>query len=699
MNAASFRTVFEDVAHPMAMATPSGRFIEVNKAYCRFLGYARPELLEKSVFEITHPADLDCARTLFKEVADGLRDQFHYQKRYLRKDGREVHARITTVWMKGRESNHPVCIATIEDITPEPTHVSTFEETQISQSLLENIDLGVNLVDEEHQVLYANRGTSRMLRKDLQEIIGQKCFRTFAKTETVCRYCPGVRAMKDGMPHSIEKEGRREDGSSFIVNVQAIPVFDKDGKSRKFIEVAEDITQRRAIEKELKLNQDRIDYLAHHDSLTGLPNRTLLYDRLKLAIDRAQRYKEQLSVIIFELDGIKKINDALGFDARNQLIKDVSTRFKVNIRKTDSLCFLGRDLFGMVLDKADSLQRSAFVARKILSLLKFRPFFIFGHELHLTASIGISHYPEDGQDVEALLRAAESARGQARENGGDGYQYYQAEMEKRSRYYLRLQGELHRALEKDQLAVFYQAQVDPTEEKLSGIEALARWRHPERGLVSPAEFIPLAEDIGLIVPLGRRVMEITCKQAKQWKDAGLLPFRVAVNVSPVQVARGNLEQMVKEVLNETGLPPEHLEIEITETALANNPEKTLQVLTNLKNMGVALALDDFGTGYSSLGFLQKYPIDRIKIAREFIRSMLHNDRDAAIVESIIALGKKLGMGVVAEGVETKDTLGFLLAFGCTNIQGFYYAKPMDGKTFSSYLKDWCGARSAYPLKV
>ncbi|MDK2847753.1 MAG: hypothetical protein PWP34_1106 [Desulfuromonadales bacterium] len=505
--------------------------------------------------------------------------------------------------------------------------------------------------------------------------------------------------MKDGLPHSVEKEGKREDGSSFIVNVQAIPVFDKDGKSRKFIEVAEDITQKRAIEKELKLNQDRINYLAHHDPLTGLPNRTLLYDRLKLAIDRAQRYKEQLSVIIFELDGIKKINDALGFDARNQLLKNVSTRFKANIRKTDSLCFLGRDVFGMVLDKADSFQRSSFIARKILSLLKFRPFFIFGHELHLTASIGISHYPEDGQDVESLLRAAESARGQARENGGDGYQYYQAEMEKRSRYFLRLQGELHRALEKDQLTVYYQAQVAPAENKLSGIEALARWRHPERGLVSPAEFIPLAEETGLIVPLGRRVMEITCKQAKQWKDAGLLPFRVAVNVSPLQVTKGNLEQTVREVLKETGLPPQHLEIEITEAALAKNPEKTLQVLTNLKNMGVALALDDFGTGYSSLGYLQKFPIDRIKIAREFISSILHNDRDAAIVESIIALGKKLGMGVIAEGIETKESLDCLLAFGCTKIQGYYFAKPMDGKTLTAYLKDWCGRRTVYPLKI
>jgi diguanylate cyclase (GGDEF)-like protein/PAS domain S-box-containing protein len=698
VNDECFRIVFEDFAFPMAMATSSGQFIEVNKAYCQYLGYSRLELLGKSVFEITHPGDLAHAKALFREVADGIRTQFRYKKRYFRKDGQEIQAQVTTAWIIESHLPHPICIATIQDTTcKDSPEIAVEEIDHIYRSLMENIDLGITLINDEHRILHLNRALARMYQKESREFLGEKCFRVFGKQKDICPYCPGTRAMKEGVSHTVETEKVRADGSRFFVNIQAIPVFDADGKARKFIEVVEDITAKRAIEWELKLHQDKINYLAHHDSLTGLPNRTLLFDRLHLAIDRAQRDNEELAVIIFELDGFKKICEILGFEVSKQLLMEVGHRLKTHLRKMDNLCFMGGDEFGMVLNKAGILQHSSTVARKILTGLKSRPFVVCGHELHITASVGISHYPGDGQDVETLLQAAEWARIRASEDGGDGYQYYQPAMERRSQHSLKLQGELHRALEEGQLTAFYQAQVDSVTGKIHGIEALVRWLHPAKGIVSPNEFIPLAEETGLIVPLGRRVLEVVCSQAKKWHDAGLLHFRVAVNISPLQIARGNLEKTVQEVLIETGLPPDRLEIEITESALVKQPEKALKTLIALKNMGIRLALDDFGTGYSALSYLKTFPFDRIKIAQDFIRNVRISEHDAAIVESIFALGKKLRMDVIAEGVETAEILSCLLALGCTVVQGYYFAKPLDAETITRHLKVWCGAYAVCPL--
>jgi diguanylate cyclase (GGDEF)-like protein/PAS domain S-box-containing protein len=700
VDSAFFRNAFEELSSPMAMATPSGQLIEANRAYCQFLGYSRSELLAKSVFEITHPADLERARTFFQEVAEGKREEFCYEKRYFRKDGQEVWALVTASWRRKSRSASPFCIAVIQDITQKKlTELALKEKEEVYRSLVENIDLGIALIDEDHRVLHLNRSLARMYQKEALVLPGEKCYRIFGNQEDICPYCPGTRAMKEGGVHFVETELMRNDGSRFLANLRAMPVFDADGQVRKFIQVVEDVTGKRAIESELKLSQDRINYLAHHDPLTDLPNRTLLYDRLKQAVDRAQRHQEGLAVIIFNLDPFKKINEGFGFDVSNQVLREVGKRLKARVRKIDSLCFMGGDNFAMVLEKAGTLQRSAIVAGKILTALKARPFSVAGHELHITASIGISHYPDDGEEVEALFRAAESARLQARKHGGDGYQYYQPAMERKSKDLLELQGQLHRALEQDQLTAFYQAQVNPATGRVIGLEALARWRHPEKGLVSPADFIPLAEETGLIVPLGRRILEVACSQAQQWQAAGLLNFRVAINVSPLQIARGHLEQTVRDVLEKTGLPPNRLEIEITETALVNEPEKALQTLTALKNMGLSVALDDFGTGYSALGYLKTYPIDRIKISQDFIRNVQHNARDAAIVESIFALGKKLNMDVIAEGVETAGHLNCLLGLGCKVMQGYYFARPLDAVTMTRYLAEWNGPHGVCPLGV
>jgi EAL domain-containing protein (putative c-di-GMP-specific phosphodiesterase class I) len=322
-----------------------------------------------------------------------------------------------------------------------------------------------------------------------------------------------------------------------------------------------------------------------------------------------------------------------------------------------------------------------------------------GNELHLSASVGISHFPEDGHEVETLLRAARVARSRVREQGGDGYQFYRPEMENNSKKLLLLENLLYKALQEDQLLVYYQPQVNPASGQIIGMEALVRWKHPERGLVSPAEFIPLAEESGLIIALGRSVLLKACRQAKKWLDAGLLPFRVAVNVSPRQLVKGDLLKTIRDCLSQADLSPAFLEVEITESALMQNPQHALSILQALKGLGVRVALDDFGTGYSSLVYLKNFPIDRLKIAQDFIRNVPAVSKDAAIVQSIFALGRELGIAVIAEGVENKEQLEFLLGLGCTEVQGYYFAKPLDAKTVTGYLKKWFGPNPTCPLRL
>jgi diguanylate cyclase (GGDEF)-like protein/PAS domain S-box-containing protein len=606
----------------------------------------------------------------------------------------------TTSWYPPNGSGSPICVGVIQDISDRVTAEQACQKSEkLLGTLMDNIDLGISLVGEDHTILALNRAQARMFHKNPIEFSGKKCFREFEKRDGICLHCPGVRALKEGKPHIVETEGVLDDGSRFLVRIRALPVFDPDGKARKFIEVVEDITQTRAMEEELRQSQDRLNYLAHHNQLTDLPNRTLLYDRIKHGIDRARRNKDGLAVIVFQLDRFKRINKSLGFEVGNQALREVSDRLKSLLRTSDSLSHIGGIEFGLMIDKGDNLVPSAKVAKKILSALSDKLFVVSGQELRITASVGISHYPEDGADVETLLRAAESARINAKEQGGNGYEFYQPEKGEAARRFLELESLLYVALKEDQLTAYYQPQINPVSGQLIGIEALARWQHPEKGIVSPGEFIPVAEETSLIFPLGQRMLEIACRQAKEWEP--ILPphFRVAVNVSALQITRGHLGHTVKAILQKTGLPSAHLEIEITESALVKDPNKALEVIHALKDMGVSVALDDFGTGYSALSYLKNFPFDRIKVDQSFIANIPHGSHELAIVESIFSLGRKLGIEVVAEGVETAEHLKCLTEMGCTAIQGYYFSRPLDAEMATRNLTQWLGLEIECPFRT
>jgi len=421
-----------------------------------------------------------------------------------------------------------------------------------------------------------------------------------------------------------------------------------------------------------KKAQQEIERLAYYDTLTGLPNRVLILDRLELALAQADRAGSLVGVLAMDLDHFKKINDSLGVGYGDQLLKIIADRLRQNLRQGDSVARMGGDEFVVIFQGAQHKKDIVTAANKVLDLLS-EPLTIDGHQLVCTASVGIAVYPIDADEAKLLLKNADTAMYQAKEAGRNLYQFYAPEMNTRAFERLFLGADLLRAIERQELEVYYQPQLAVATGKVVGVEALLRWNHPQRGQISPALFIPLAEESDLIFALGRWVMYQACQQARIWLDEGYTPIRVAVNLSARQFLN-DLPAIVLEVLEQTKLPHHLLELELTEGLLMDKPEMARSILNQLRQIGVQLAIDDFGTGYSSLSYLKHFPLNRLKIDRSFVKDLGKGEDDATIIEAIIALAHGLHLEVIAEGVETPTQMDFLVAQGCDMVQGFLYAR-------------------------
>lgn len=423
-----------------------------------------------------------------------------------------------------------------------------------------------------------------------------------------------------------------------------------------------------------KRTEERLHYLAHHDALTGLPNRALFMDRLRQALFEARRHERSVGIASLDLDRFNTINDSLGHGVGDLFLQNVSERLLGSVREGDTVARLAGDEFVVILTDLGHVDHAPRLAQKILDSVA-RPFRVAGHELYTSASLGMTLYPLDGDDGEALLRNADMAMYRAKEEGPNTFRFYQAGMNDKAVKRITLEHGLRQALEREEFLLHYQPQADARTGEIVGMEALVRWNRPEQGMVSPGDFIPLAEETGLIVPLGEWVLREACRQNKVWQDAGLLPVRVGVNISARQFRQQNMFEVVARILEETGLAPQYLELELTESLVMDDPEHVIETMMRLKGLGVQLALDDFGTGYSSLRYLKRFPIDRVKIDRSFVRDITEDADDAAIALTVISMGHSLGLKVIAEGVETASHLEFLRAHGCDEIQGYYLARP------------------------
>ncbi|WP_013323805.1 EAL domain-containing protein [Gloeothece verrucosa] len=442
-----------------------------------------------------------------------------------------------------------------------------------------------------------------------------------------------------------------------------------------------DITERKHSEQQLK-------YQAFHDLLTGLPNRAWFNQQLNLALSNAKRQQVPLAILFLDLDGFKNINDTLGHSFGDQVLQNFAKRLTGSIRAGDTVCRWGGDEFVILLPYVPHSEDTIKLAQRLLEILK-QPFEIQKQQFYIKTSMGIALYPHDGEDAETLLKNADAALYRAKERGRNHYQFYSSTMTSKASLVLKLENLLHQALDNEELSLHYQPQVNLKTGEITGMEALLRWYHPELGQVSPAKLIPLAEQTDLIIPIGQWVLHTACEQSLAWQKSGLKPMPIAVNFSPRQFQQPNLVSMVTEVLQETGFPPDLLEVEITESTIMQNEDFARQALQELRQMGVHISLDDFGTGYSSLSYLQKFPFNTLKIDQCFIQSLSDRPQDLAIISAMITLGNHLQLRVIAEGVETLQQLELLQRLHCEEVQGFWFSRPLKAEDATKLLEQHC----------
>jgi diguanylate cyclase (GGDEF)-like protein/PAS domain S-box-containing protein len=470
----------------------------------------------------------------------------------------------------------------------------------------------------------------------------------------------------------------RRDGFESAIEDSAAPIHDRTGRVTGAVIVFHDVSAARAMSVQMT-------HSAQHDVVTNLPNRLLLNDRITQSISLARRQKKHLAVVFLDLDRFKCINDSLGHAIGDELLQSVSKRLLASVRASDTVSRQGGDEFVILLSEIANPEDAATSAKKILLSLS-APHYIGGQDLHIDGSIGISVYPEDGEDAETIIKSADTAMYHAKESGRNNFQFFKADMNVKAVERQSVEGSLRRALERQEFLLHYQPKVNLDTGEITGVEALIRWQQPDRGLVLPSQFVPIAEDCGLIIQIGHWVLREACRQARAWQNAGLPPLPIAVNVSAVEFREKGFVQGVRAILSETGLEARYLELELTEGVLMEDAESTASVLQELKRMGVHLAVDDFGTGYSSLSYLRQFPIDVLKIDQSFIHQITADPNVSSIVSAIIHMGKSLNHAVIAEGIETQEQRAYLQTQRCAEGQGFLFSRPLGAAQFAHLLE-------------
>jgi diguanylate cyclase (GGDEF)-like protein/PAS domain S-box-containing protein len=527
------------------------------------------------------------------------------------------------------------------------------------------------ITDFHGTIIWVNRAFTTMTGYGQEEIVGKNPNLLNSGEQPESYYAELWSTILSGKVWKGEIVNRRKDGTTYTEEMTITPVSLEDTgnpTNTYFIAIKQDITQRKAAEKQ-------IQFLAYYDALTGLPNRTLLQDRLSKALAGARRRKDKVALLFLDLDGFKTINDSLGHSVGDLVLQEVAERLKRFAREQDTVARVGGDEFLIVLTAVKDAADAAVAAERLMHAMTVE-LVIQGRSLSISCSIGIGIFPEHGTDGETLIKNADAAMYCAKESGCNSFRFFSEGMNAEAMERLTLEHGLRLALEKRELFLVYQPQMDIATGKTTGLEALLRWQHPELGLVRPDKFIRIAENSGLIIPIGEWVLRTACSQARKWQDEGLLAVPVAVNVSAVQFRQEDFCELIGRVLWETGLAPQYLEMELTESLLLSNAHVTLSVLQNLRAMGLKLAIDDFGTGYSSLSYLRQFPVSKLKIDRSFIRDVAVNPDDAAITTAIIGMAKSLNLKVIAEGVEDEAQMSFLRARQCDEIQGYYFSKPL-----------------------
>ena len=553
-----------------------------------------------------------------------------------------------------------------------------FDSRQMLRSVLDTIPQRVFWKDRHLAYLGCNQPFAQDRGcRDINELVGKTDDVLFDADTAARLQAADLDVIASGRAILGSEEPRRRlDGSQGWFVANTVPLHDKDGQLISILSTYEDITDR-------KRADEKIEFLAYHDTLTELPNRMLVQDRFHQAIAYAERSHSKVALLFLDLDNFKTINDSLGHLLGDGLIKIIAGRLVECMRDADTVSRQGGDEFLIILTSLEDADTIAPILVELMNRLS-EPCVIEGHELTTSASIGISLYPDDGRDFDSLLKKADIAMYRAKDAGRNTYRFFDDQMNVETVEQLRLRSGLRRALAEDQLVLHYQPQIDIVTGNLIGAEALMRWHHPELGMIPPGRFIPIAEDSGLIIPIGEWALREACRQARAWQKAGMHSLTVAVNLSAIQFKRGDVEQSVVRALEESGLDPALLELELTESIIIQDTQTVLETVQRLKRLGVKLSIDDFGTGYSSLSYLKRFQVDKLKIDQSFVLDLANDEEDAAIVSAIIHMARSLGLTTIAEGVENEQALARLREFGCDEAQGYFFARPMPSEEFIAF---------------
>jgi len=606
-------------------------------------------------------------------------EPFFEEYRVQTRDGRVVHWHHAGTLLAAVGGRPVRSIATISDISGRR---QIEEALQVSErryrALFERNLAGVYRTTIEGRILDCNESFARIFGySSREEVLRQAAWDFYIQPED--RQAAVAKLIERQSLTNYELCLRRKDGSLVWVLQNENLTEGPDGLLSVIEGTIIDISERKRAEEQVK-------HLAFHDPLTNLPNRLLFNDRLTLAVAQAHRHNQRLAVLFLDLDRFKIINDSLGHSVGDELLRQVAERIQEHVREGDTVARLGGDEFTLLVPGITAEEDAAKIARKICEAIH-DPFWIDGRELFVTTSVGVSVYPSDGHDSETLVRNADSAMYRAKEQGRDNYQLYTPAMNAKAVERLSLESRLRQAVANDELELHFQPFIDLKTAELLGAEALIRWRHPELGLIPPGEFIPIAELSGLIVPIGEWVLRTACAEARKWHAKGFQKLTVSVNLSSRQFQQTDLVSQVTHALDETGLEPDKLDLEITESNAMQNAEHSINTLWGLKKQGVRISMDDFGTGYSSLNYLKRFPIDRIKLDQSFVRDLPSDKDDAAIAMAVIAMGRSLELAVIAEGVETEEQLAFLKGQNCDQLQGFLLSKPLPPDAFDRFLDE------------
>ena len=677
-----FYGAFQHAAIGMALVTPDGHILRVNGALCQMLGYSEEELLTKTFIDITHEDDLAATRELSSELAAGGRETFQLEKRYIHRDGHIVHVLLSVSLVRAGDGSPYHAVAQIQDISQRKAYEEAlFRERELAEVTLRSIGDAVITTDMQHRVTSLNPIAEAMTGWSHSEAVGKPMGEVFKLIDSRTReplYNPLLDAIaRDAI---VELKGNavllHRNGFETPIEDSAASIHDHAGSVIGGVLVFHDVSETRALALKMA-------HLAQHDTLTGLPNRSLLQSRLEQVLAAAQRRQDQTALLHIDVDHFKQINDTFGHDAGDGLLRAFAAHLRGHLRNEDTVSRVGGDEFVVLLSHVDGRIGASQLCEKLMRGWQASSASRIG-ELSIDFSVGISVYPDDAHNAESMLRNADVAMYEVKMQGRNGYRFFTPSMSERPAARLRIEQELRKALRRGELELHYQPKVDANSGAIVGAEALLRWLVDGREVYAPDEFIPVAEESGLIVTIGDWVIREACRQAGEWHRTGR-PIVVAVNVAAPQFQHADFHNALQAALHEAQLPPSLIELELTERMVMSAGDQSRVLMQRIKDLGVSLALDDFGTGYCSLSYLKYFPIDALKIDRTFVRDIASDPDNAAITDAIIAMAHGLDMTVVAEGVETPEQAEHLRRAGVSLLQGFLFGHAQSAEEFGRHL--------------